>query len=105
MIEQNREKYKRDLEDRQRKLEAYLGGLDAIAAYSIKTSGKAYGQASSTDDAIKACGKLTKSGAHIHGKMGLDTVKTIMQLHDQLYQIGVVCDHLQNLEEENNEID
>lgn len=104
MIDENREKYKRNLELRQKELEAILSGITAIAAHSTNVSAKAYGEASQNPDPTKACSKLTKSGAHIHGRMAVDTAKAIMAIHEQLYQIGVVFDHIQNLEEKEEDV-
>ncbi|ADZ31604.1 hypothetical protein PaVLD_ORF097L [Planktothrix phage PaV-LD] len=50
MIEENREKYKKDLEDGIKRMEVYLRGLDVIASSSIAVSAKAYSQASKSDD-------------------------------------------------------
>lgn len=102
MIEENREKYKKDLEDGLKRMEVYLRGLDAIASSSIAVSAKAYNQASKSDDPMKACGKLTKSGAHIHGRMAVETVKTIATLHEQIYQTGVVFEHIQSLKDDDS---
>jgi hypothetical protein len=102
MIEENREKYKKDLEDGIKRMEVYLRGLDVIASSSIAVSAKAYSQASKSDDPMKACGKLTKSGTHIHGRMAVETVKAIATLHEQIYQTGVVFEHIQSLEDEGN---
>lgn len=100
MIEENREKYKREIEARQKELVAILSGLTAIAAHSTNVSAKAYGQASQNPDPTKACAKLTKAGTHIHGRMAVDAAKAIVTLQEQLYQIGVVFDYIQELEKE-----
>ncbi|ADZ31603.1 hypothetical protein PaVLD_ORF096L [Planktothrix phage PaV-LD] len=34
--------------------------------------------------------------------MALETVKAIATLHEQIYQTGVVFDHIQSLEDEDN---
>ncbi|WP_242049115.1 hypothetical protein [Planktothrix sp. FACHB-1365] len=54
------------------------------------------------NDALKACGMLTKAGAHTHGKQALDGIKTIMAVDEHLYQFHVLIEYFENLEEESD---
>lgn len=103
MIEENRERYKKNLEARMRELEAILSGITSIAAHSTNVSAKAYQQASQNPKPTEACSKLTKSGVHIHGRMAVEAAKAVMALQEQIYQTGVVFDHIQSLEDEDQE--
>jgi hypothetical protein len=96
-MEQNKEDYQHELDARQRKLKALVNGLEAIAAHSISVSGTAYKQASGSNDAMKACSKLTKSGVDRVARTGIETVKAIAQVYDQLDQGKVLSEYYQKI--------
>lgn len=103
-MEKEQDEYQRELEEQERDLKALLNGAKVVAAHSLKASGQAYKEAlASNKDPIKACKELTKGGAHIHGRMGLDAMKTVMQTYDQLYQNKVMSEYFQNQNQDQNQ--
>jgi hypothetical protein len=102
-MEQKGEEDQQELEERRKKLRAIASGLEAIAAHSISTSGTAYKQASRTDDAIKACSKLAKSGVDRVARTGIETVKALIQIYDQLDQTKVLTEYYQKIEQQNSQ--
>lgn len=101
-MQEKGEEDQQELEERRKKLRAIASGLEAIAAHSINTSGTAYKQASRSDDAIKACSKLSKSGVDRVARTGIETVKALIQIYDQLDQTKVLAEYYQKIEQQEN---
>jgi hypothetical protein len=104
IIEKDKEGiYEQELQERQRKLRAYVSGLETIAAHSLTVSSNAYKQASKSDDAIKACTRLTYSGSDRVTRTAVEVVKTIFQAYDQLDQTKVLAEYYQSIREKQDQ--
>lgn len=95
-----KDEYLQELEKQRKDLKALQEGMKAIAGHSTNLTRKAYIELSQQPDAVKACGKGTKAGVHQHSRTAMEAIKTVAQLNEQIYQISVVFDHLQDMEEE-----
>ncbi|WP_407676158.1 winged helix-turn-helix transcriptional regulator [Planktothrix mougeotii] len=101
--ERRREEFKESIREGRRKLAILREQIYANTARSINISSKAYATASMMNDALKACGMLTKAGAHTHGKQALDGIKTIMAVDEHLYQFDLLIDLMDRQDEDDEE--
>ncbi len=100
-IEKDRMAYQQDLEEKQKTWQAFRKALETNGAYSLTLSNNAYKEAVSSErDSLKACSKATKSGAQVHSRNGMEVLKTLAMVDDQLYQNKVLIEYFENLEKE-----
>jgi hypothetical protein len=93
--------YQQDLEEKQKTWQAFRKALETNGAYSLTLSNNAYKEAVSSErDSLKACSKATKSGAQVHSRNGMEVLKTLAMVDDQLYQNKVLIEYFENLEKE-----
>jgi hypothetical protein len=50
------------------------------------------------DDSLESCSMATKAGAHTQAKVAIDGVKSIMAVDEHLYQIHVLIEYFEGLE-------
>ena len=101
--EQRREEFKESIREGRRKLEILREEIYANTARSINISSKAYATASMMQDSIKACGTLTKAGAHTQAKQALDGIKAIMAIDEHLYQFDLLINFMDRQDEDDEE--
>jgi len=92
--------YQKDLEEKQKTWQAFRKALETNGAYSLTLSNNAYKAANNEQDSLKACSKATKSGAQVHSRNGMEVLKTLAMVDDQLYQNKVLIEYFENLEKE-----
>ena len=98
--EQRREEFKESIREGRRNLEILREQIYANTARSINISSKAYATASMMSDALKACGMLTKAGAHTQAKQALDGFKAIMAIDEHLYQFDLLIDYMDSRDDD-----
>jgi hypothetical protein len=92
--------YQQDLEEKQKSWQAFRKALETNGAYSLTLSNNAYKAANNEQDSLKACSKATKSGAQVHSRNGMEVLKTLAMVDDQLYQNKVLIEYFEKLEKE-----
>jgi len=98
--EKRRQEFKENVREDRRKLEILREQIYANTARSINISSKAYATASMMNDALKACGMLTKAGAHTHAKQALEGIKTIMAIDEHLYQFDLLINYMDSRDDD-----
>jgi len=98
--EKRRQEFKENIRKDRRNLEIFREQIYANTARSINISSKAYATASMMSDALKACGMLTKAGAHTHAKQALEGIKAIMAIDEHLYQFDLLIDYMDSRDDD-----
>lgn len=103
MIQENRDEYKRKIEEQQRVLEKLRDGVVTTTAHALQVSNRAYSELSKQSDAVKACSRATKAGSQIHAKIGIEGTKAVTQINEQIYQLSELIGYFRDLKEEQGE--
>jgi len=98
--EKRRQEFKENIRKDRRNLEILREKIYANTARSINISSKAYATASMMNDALKACGMLTKAGAHTQAKQALEGIKTIMAIDEHLYQFDLLINYMDSRDDD-----
>ena len=97
---QQRREYKENLEKQRQNLEILMEQIFANSMRAINISNKVYATACLMDDPLKACAMAIKAGAHIQAKAAIQGVTAYMAICNHLYQLHVLIEYFENLEEE-----
>ena len=97
---QEKAAYREKLKKQEQNLEILLDQIFANSMRAITLSNKVYANCCVMDDPLKACSTAIKSGAHIQAKAAIQGVTAYMAICNHLYQLHVLIEYFENLEEE-----
>ena len=97
--EQHRAEYRESLKTQQQHLKILRELIHQNTTRSLRISTQVYAMASMMDDSLEACSMATKAGAHTQAKAATEGIKSIMAINDHLYQIHVLIEYFEGLED------
>ena len=100
--EQQREEFRESLRKQQQHLEILREQIHGNTIRALNIANRVYAQASMMNDPLKACGMLTKAGAHTQAKQALEGIKAIMAIDEHLYQFDLLIDYMDNQDDDDD---
>ena len=97
---QQREEFRESLRKQQQHLEILREQIHGNTIRALNIANRVYAQASMMNDPLKACGMLTKAGAHTQAKQALEGIKTIMAINEHLHQFHVLIEYFEGLDDD-----
>lgn len=100
MIEADPDKFIRELEEEQADLKKLRDAAKSSAALFFKVTNTALTDVLATKKGVAASEKAYKSGVNKHSESAIKAAAFVMQSNDNLYQLGLILDHIQKTKEQ-----